>query len=103
MANGIVPVPTPVNEPIRAYAPGSPEKASLKARLQEMLSGQIEIPLIIGGREIRTGRTATAVCPQGVNSVTSSTAAINAAMAQPGRKRGSRRPCPQAEISWSTS
>ena len=63
MANGIVPVPTPVNEPIRAYAPGSPEKASLKARLQEMLSGQIEIPLIIGGREIRTGRTATAVCP----------------------------------------
>ncbi len=63
MANGIVPVPTPVNEPIRSYAPGSPEKTSLKAKLQEMLSGQIEIPLIIGGREIRTGRTATAVCP----------------------------------------
>ncbi len=63
MANGIVPVPTPVNEPIRSYAPGSPERASLKAKLQEMLSGQIEIPLIIGGREIRTGRTATAVCP----------------------------------------
>ena len=63
MANGIVPVPTPANEPIRSYAPGSPEKASLKAKLQEMLSGQIEIPLIIGGKEVRTGRTATAVCP----------------------------------------
>ncbi len=63
MANGIVPVPAPANEPIRSYDPGSPEKASLKAKLTEMLSGQIEIPLIIGGKEIRTGRTATAVCP----------------------------------------
>lgn len=63
MANGIVPVPPPVNEPIHAYAPGSAEKASLKARMREMLAGQIEIPLIIGGKEVRTGRTASAVCP----------------------------------------
>jgi 1-pyrroline-5-carboxylate dehydrogenase len=63
MPNGIVPVPTPVNEPIKAYAPGSPEKASLKARLERMLSEEIEIPLIIGGEEVRTGNTAKAVCP----------------------------------------
>jgi 1-pyrroline-5-carboxylate dehydrogenase len=63
MPNGIVPVPTPVNEPIRAYAPGSPEKASLKAKLGQMLAEEIEIPLIIGGEEVRTGNTAKAVCP----------------------------------------
>ncbi len=63
MANGIVPVPPPVNEPVRSYAPGSPEKASLKARLDEMLREEIEIPLIIGGKEVRTGNTAKAVCP----------------------------------------
>ncbi len=63
MSNGIVPVPIPVNEPVRAYEPGSPEKASLKAKLQEMLAEEIEIPLIIGGEEVRTGKTAKAVCP----------------------------------------
>lgn len=63
MSNGIVRVPGPANEPVRAYVPCSPERASLKARLSEMLAGEIEIPLIIGGREVRTGKTATAVCP----------------------------------------
>jgi 1-pyrroline-5-carboxylate dehydrogenase len=63
MANGIVPVPPPVNEPVKSYAPGAPEKASLKAKIDEMLREEIEIPLIIGGQEVRTGNTATAVCP----------------------------------------
>jgi 1-pyrroline-5-carboxylate dehydrogenase len=63
MANGIVSVPTPVNDPIRSYGPGSTEKASLKAKIAEMLGEEIEIPLIIGGREVRTGNTAKAVCP----------------------------------------
>ena len=63
MSNGIFQVPTPVNEPVRDYAPGSPEKARIKARLTEMLGERIEIPLIIGGREVRTGNTARAVCP----------------------------------------
>ena len=63
MANSIIPIPEPVNEPIRPYAPGSPEKASLKAKLNEMLSQEIEIPLIIGGEEVRTGNLAEAVCP----------------------------------------
>ncbi|MCD4751031.1 MAG: L-glutamate gamma-semialdehyde dehydrogenase [Thermoanaerobaculales bacterium] len=63
MPNGIIPIPNPINEPILSFAPGSPEKASLKARVREMLSEEIEIPLIIGGKEIRTGNTANAVCP----------------------------------------
>ncbi len=63
MPNGIVQIPTPVNEPVRAYAPGSVEKAALKQRLHEMLGEKVEIPLIIGGREVRTGRIAEAVCP----------------------------------------
>jgi 1-pyrroline-5-carboxylate dehydrogenase len=63
MANGIVNVPTPINEPIRSYAPGSPEKESLEARLQQMLEEEVEIPLVIGGREVRTGKTGSCICP----------------------------------------
>jgi 1-pyrroline-5-carboxylate dehydrogenase len=63
MPNSIAPVPTPVNEPVLKYAPGSPERPSLKAKLQELLAAPIEIPLIIGGKEVRTGKTAQAVCP----------------------------------------
>ena len=48
-------VPPPVNEPVKAYAPGSPEKAELKARLKSMAAERIDIPLIIGGKEVRTG------------------------------------------------
>jgi 1-pyrroline-5-carboxylate dehydrogenase len=51
------------NEPIRSYAPGSPEKASLKARLASMAGETIDIPLIIGGKEIRTGDLGKAVMP----------------------------------------
>src|SRR5919202_685843 len=60
---GVRRVPTPVNEPNKSYAPGSPERAELKARLKAMASEKIEIPLIIGGREIRTGRTEKSVMP----------------------------------------
>ncbi|HEX9733828.1 MAG TPA: L-glutamate gamma-semialdehyde dehydrogenase [Thermoanaerobaculia bacterium] len=63
MPNGIVQTPIPVNEPIRDYAPGSPEKASLKKRLDAVLAEEIEIPVVIGGREVRTGDVARAVCP----------------------------------------
>lgn len=63
MPNGIVQIPAPVNEPIHAYAPGSPNRVSLKERLTHMAAEQIEIPLVIGGKEVRTGKTATAVCP----------------------------------------
>jgi 1-pyrroline-5-carboxylate dehydrogenase len=56
-------VPPPVNEPVKSYAPGSPEKAAIKARLASMAKERIEMPLIIGGEEIRTGDTAESVMP----------------------------------------
>jgi 1-pyrroline-5-carboxylate dehydrogenase len=56
-------VPTPVNEPVKSYAPGSPERAELKARLKSMAAERIEIPLRIGGKEVRSGTTAPAVMP----------------------------------------
>jgi 1-pyrroline-5-carboxylate dehydrogenase len=56
-------VPTPVNDPVRSYAPGSPERASLKARLDAMAAEQVDIPLVIGGKEIRTGNTGRTVMP----------------------------------------
>jgi 1-pyrroline-5-carboxylate dehydrogenase len=60
---GVRRVPQPVNDANRSYAPGSPERAELKARLETMAAEKIEIPLVIGGREIRTGRTEKAVMP----------------------------------------
>jgi len=56
-------VPAPVNEPIKGYTPGSAEKKALKERLKEMAKERVEIPLIIGGKEIRTGETAQSVMP----------------------------------------
>jgi 1-pyrroline-5-carboxylate dehydrogenase len=60
---GIRRVPTPVNEPVKSYAPGSPEKKSLKDRLKRMAKERVEIPLIIGGQEIRSGETVQSVMP----------------------------------------
>src|SRR3954454_2224957 len=56
-------VPPPVNEPVKSYAPGSPEKLALKARLASMAQERIDIPIIIGGEEIRTGDLAQSVMP----------------------------------------
>jgi 1-pyrroline-5-carboxylate dehydrogenase len=61
--NSIPQVPLPRNEPVLGYAPGSPERAELKAALKVMASEEIEIPLIIGGREVRTGDTDVQVMP----------------------------------------
>jgi 1-pyrroline-5-carboxylate dehydrogenase len=63
MPNGIFRPPLPDNEPIHSYAPGSVERESLKNTLNEMMGQHVEIPLRIGGEEIRTGKTATCVCP----------------------------------------
>jgi 1-pyrroline-5-carboxylate dehydrogenase len=53
----------PSNEIVRSYAPGTPERQSLKNSLKEMSSSPIEIPLRIGGRDVRTGNTASATMP----------------------------------------
>ncbi len=56
-------IPKPVNEPILNFGPGSPERISLQAKLKELSAKEIEIPLIIGGAEVRTGDTGTCVMP----------------------------------------
>jgi 1-pyrroline-5-carboxylate dehydrogenase len=61
--NGTRRVPPPLNEPVKAYAPGSAERAELKARLTAMASERIEIPLVIAGKEVRSTETAQAVMP----------------------------------------
>ncbi|HEY8830915.1 MAG TPA: L-glutamate gamma-semialdehyde dehydrogenase [Gemmatimonadaceae bacterium] len=61
--NGNRRVPPPVNEPIKSYAPGSPERIELKARLQKMSNERADIPLIIGGTEVHTGALSESVMP----------------------------------------
>ncbi len=61
--NGNRRVPIPVNEPVKSYAPGSPERASLKDRLKSMAAERVDIPAIIGGKEIRSGELAQSVMP----------------------------------------
>src|SRR5215471_17003899 len=60
---GVRRVPQPVNEPNHTYAPGTPQRAELKARLTSMAAKKIEIPIVIGGKEIRTGRLEKSVMP----------------------------------------
>jgi 1-pyrroline-5-carboxylate dehydrogenase len=61
--NGNRRVPTPVNEPVKTYAPGTAERTALKDRLKSMAAERVDIPLIIGGREIFTGETSQSVMP----------------------------------------
>ena len=61
--NGRRRVPPPTNDPIRSYEPGSAERASIKARLTALAGEQVDIPIVIGGKEIRTGDTAPVVMP----------------------------------------
>ncbi|MEI7482392.1 MAG: L-glutamate gamma-semialdehyde dehydrogenase [Elusimicrobiota bacterium] len=61
--NTIFQVPKPLNEPVWNYAPGSPERKELKAKLTELRGQVIDIPLIIAGKEVRTGKTADIIIP----------------------------------------
>lgn len=54
MPKGIYKVPTPTNEPILSYAPGSTEKANLEKALKEARAQEIDVPMYIGGKEIHT-------------------------------------------------
>ena len=63
MNNGIFKFSKPANEPINSYAKGTPERDSLKAELARMSNEKIDIPIIIGGKEIRTGETLNVVMP----------------------------------------
>ncbi|MEE2638762.1 MAG: L-glutamate gamma-semialdehyde dehydrogenase [Acidobacteriota bacterium] len=63
MNNARVAVPTPRNEPVLSYAPGSAEKAALKNQLSAFGDGTVEIPLIIGGRDVTTGDLGACILP----------------------------------------
>ena len=63
VSEGSATVPPSVNEPNLTYLPGSPERAELKSRLSAMSAERIEIPLIVGGQDMRTGRLAQVVMP----------------------------------------
>jgi len=54
MPNGIFYVPEPANEPVHAYGPNSPERAALKAALKTAKARKANIPMVIGGKEVRT-------------------------------------------------
>ena len=61
--NRSIDIPTPINEPVLDYAPGSSERIALEAELDRLASNPIEIPLIIGGEEVRTGDTVEITAP----------------------------------------
>ena len=63
MADSIGSVPRPANEPVKTYSPGSGERRALSSELVRLKGETIDIPLIVGGREITTGRLGQAVCP----------------------------------------
>ena len=63
MSNAKFNLSLPTNEPIKSYAPCTPERDDIKVKLQELKSRQIEIPIIIGGKEIKTGNMGKCVLP----------------------------------------
>lgn len=63
MSNGFFNVPFPINESVKSYAPGTPERASLLQTYKEMYNEDIEVPLFIGDKQIKTGKTAVMFPP----------------------------------------
>jgi 1-pyrroline-5-carboxylate dehydrogenase len=63
MSDAILNIPVPENEPVLGYAPNSAEKAALKAALKDRVARRLEIPCLVGGKEIHTGDLAQAVVP----------------------------------------
>ena len=56
-------VPTPVNEPVHSYAPGTPAREALVAKYNEMYAGHVDVPMFINGEEVRTGQTVNITPP----------------------------------------
>ena len=63
MSNAKFNLSLPSNEPIKTYAPNTPERKDIKAKLKELRNQQIEIPLIIGGKEVKTGNLGKCILP----------------------------------------
>ncbi|MCR5820914.1 MAG: L-glutamate gamma-semialdehyde dehydrogenase [Bacteroidaceae bacterium] len=63
MNNSAITFPIPANEPVKSYLSGSPERVALEAELKRQSGIVVDIPIIIGGKEIRTGNTGKVTCP----------------------------------------
>ena len=61
--NGIFRPPAPVNEPVKSYAPGTPERAELRLRLEQLAGERAQIPLVIGGKHVEAKKTFETVMP----------------------------------------
>ena len=61
--NAIPKIPPVVNEPVLSYAPSTPERVELKKALKDLSTRQADIPLVIGGKDVRTGKTVDVVMP----------------------------------------
>jgi 1-pyrroline-5-carboxylate dehydrogenase len=61
--NATIAVPPQKNEPVLEYRPGSKEKSAVKAALKELSGVQVEIPLVIGGRRVKTAKAGKVSCP----------------------------------------
>jgi 1-pyrroline-5-carboxylate dehydrogenase len=61
--SSIASIPIPRNEPVLGYAPGAPERAALKARLEKLAHEQTDIPCVVGGKEIRSGKITDVLAP----------------------------------------
>src|SRR5690606_30891160 len=59
MANGFFKVPVAVNEPVKSYAPGTPEREEVLKTYKNMYNSTVEVPLYINGKEVKTGNTST--------------------------------------------
>jgi len=60
---GIYRIPTPKNEPVLSYAPGTPERDTLKKTIEDLKSRTLEVPMIIGGKEVKTKDTVRMTLP----------------------------------------
>lgn len=67
MYSGFYKVPIPVNEPVKDYAPGSPERAQVKEMLSKMRSEEAEVPMVIGGQRIKTDNKIRIAPPHDIN------------------------------------
>ena len=63
MGNGFFEVPIAINEPVKSYAPGSPERKEVLETYKKMYDSKVEVPLFINGKEVKTKDTATMAPP----------------------------------------
>ena len=69
MGKGFFNVPIAINEPVKSYAPGTPERDAVKKEYSEMFNSTIDVPMYINGKDISTGNTRTMSPPHDNNQI----------------------------------